>query len=180
MRTNLYAHKPNHRQFHLEIRDNLRGLTFSDRTERIKELQQLLQTRIRFIEGFEVNGVFDKPTKLAVKAFQMRNFLDNHGIIDSHTWKALRQGRRQNLPTLRFTSCGGDVARVQKALSWKHPGFSNGYYFEEIHGDFNLRTEVALKMFQRDQKLVIDGIIGDKTWEAMMALASVMSYIKYL
>ncbi|MEM7555841.1 MAG: peptidoglycan-binding protein [Cyanobacteria bacterium P01_A01_bin.84] len=176
MKTNIHTQNFNTDEFNT----NESNLAIGDRGEGVKELQTLLQTRIRFIEGLEIIGFFGKTTQLAVKAFQVRNFLDDTGIVDSQTWEALKQGRRQNLPVLKFTSCGDDVARVQKVLSWKHPGFSKGYYFEEIHGDFNLRTEVALKMFQRDQQLVIDGIISDKTWEALMALASVISYTQYL
>jgi peptidoglycan hydrolase-like protein with peptidoglycan-binding domain len=52
------------------------------------------------------------------------------------------------------------VAELQELL--RAHGFSLW-----IDGDFGWRTEVAVKAFQRQQGLRIDGIVGAKTWAAL-------------
>ena len=36
-----------------------------------------------------------------------------------------------------------------------------------VDGDFGIATEKAVKAFQKDQGLKVDGIVGDKTWAAL-------------
>lgn len=54
------------------------------------------------------------------------------------------------------------VARMQELLS------AHGFSLR-IDGDFGWRTEVAVKAFQRQQRLKIDGIVGPETWSTLMA-----------
>lgn len=53
------------------------------------------------------------------------------------------------------------VRQIQKALQ------KTGYYKGEIDGKIGLRTKRAIKEFQRAKKLNSDGIVGEKTWEAL-------------
>jgi peptidoglycan hydrolase-like protein with peptidoglycan-binding domain len=66
----------------------------------------------------------------------------------------------QNLPTLRFGSSGNAVRVLQQLL------ISNGYSVR-IDGYFGALTETAVKAFQSRRNLVVDGIVGPKTWREL-------------
>lgn len=42
-----------------------------------------------------------------------------------------------------------------------------GYYQEEVTSNFDIITEHAVKSFQADWKLRIDGVVGLETWAAL-------------
>lgn len=147
----------------------------------VKELQELLKQRVPVITYLEVDGIFGEVTQLAVEVFQYRVFLKQDGIVGDKTWKALYVGQRGDLPVLRLGSQGDDVAKVQNVLKFssftrEYIGF-DGYYFGAVDGDFGSKTEAAVKAFQKDKTLVVDGVIGSKTWEALMELAAIISHI---
>jgi murein L,D-transpeptidase YcbB/YkuD len=64
---------------------------------------------------------------------------------------------RQPLPTLRFGSSGMSVRIMQRLL------VSNGYGVR-VDGIFGPLTEAAIKAFQSKRNLLVDGIVGQKTW----------------
>ncbi len=150
----------------------------------VEELQELLKKRVPIldcIDYLEVNGIFCKTTEVAVKVFQFRVFLEDDGIVGLKTWQALDLGQRLNLPLLRCGSPGNDVARVQNVLKFSpivqdYMGF-HGYYFGAIDGEFGLKTEQAVKVFQEEKELLVDGVIGTKTWKGLMNLAGIISHI---
>lgn len=49
------------------------------------------------------------------------------------------------------------------------------FYVEAIDNDFGVKTEAAVKAFQKDRKLISDGVIGDRTWKALSDFAIVLS-----
>lgn len=64
-------------------------------------------------------------------------------------------------PTLYWGSSGPDVTRVQSRLSdW-------GFYTGPVDGDFSGGTAEAIKRFQANSGLAVDGVVGPSTWEAM-------------
>ena len=66
-------------------------------------------------------------------------------------------------PTLRRGISGSEVRELQNRLvaqGYKLPGYG-------ADGDFGLETETAVKSFQTDKRLVVDGIVGPKTWAAL-------------
>jgi peptidoglycan hydrolase-like protein with peptidoglycan-binding domain len=65
-------------------------------------------------------------------------------------------------PTLKRGSKGDRVLRLQDFLKQEL-----GYNVGPIDGAFGPSTENAVKEFQRDRGLVDDGIVGQKTWEAI-------------
>lgn len=65
------------------------------------------------------------------------------------------------LPTLRKGSRGEAVKALQDTLN------KLGYNAGELDGIFGVRTEGAVKAFQRDNKLAQDGIVGPLTWAAL-------------
>lgn len=146
----------------------------------VEELQRLLEKRVGDVE-LEIDGIFGETTKLAVQVFQNRVFLKDDGVVGAKTWKALDAGQRDDLPELRLNSKAEEVARVQSVLKFnqvvKETLGSDGYYFGAVDGNFGAKTEQAIKAFQKDKRLVADGVIHTKTWKALMDLATRISHI---
>ena len=65
-------------------------------------------------------------------------------------------------PTLRLGSTGYHVVALQQLLN------DHGYLKDGIDGIFGVKTEAAVKKFQSAQGLKVDGIVGPKTWAALM------------
>ena len=67
------------------------------------------------------------------------------------------------LPTLKKGNKGDSVKRLQEKL------ISKGYPLPRYgaDGDFGSETESAVKQFQKDHGLTVDGIVGAKTWAAL-------------
>jgi peptidoglycan hydrolase-like protein with peptidoglycan-binding domain len=65
-------------------------------------------------------------------------------------------------PTLRRGSTGNDVKVLQERL--------NQFGFKlAVDGIFGYITEGAVKQFQQDHHLVVDGIVGSMTWNALLS-----------
>ena len=66
-------------------------------------------------------------------------------------------------------SSKSDIKLVQQKLkNW-------GYYTGSVDGIYGAKTKSAVKLFQRRNGLVVDGIIGDKTLKAMGISSSMLS-----
>lgn len=63
--------------------------------------------------------------------------------------------------TLKIGSRGLDVTYLQQRLTAK------GYGVGAIDGIFGIKTLEAVKAFQAESKLTVDGIVGRKTWGAL-------------
>ncbi|MBD5456221.1 MAG: hypothetical protein HDR23_07080 [Lachnospiraceae bacterium] len=61
-------------------------------------------------------------------------------------------------PTIKYGSRGSDVTYLQQCLTTK------GYGVGAIDGIFGIRTREAVKAFQAEHNLTVDGIVGPKTW----------------
>ena len=64
------------------------------------------------------------------------------------------------METLKRGSKGEDVKMLQRALS--HAGMD-----VTVDGDFGAKTEKAVKEFQKSKGLTADGIVGQRTWDAL-------------
>jgi len=128
----------------------------------VKELQNLLNQM-----GYSLNpdGRFGSQTEIAMREFQEVQGLDPDGIVGPLTWAELLGVR----PTLRLYD-GYDqttpyyydeVMELQDRL--KEKGFPI-----KADGHFGLRTLEAVKKFQKSQKLKPDGIVGSRTWSALL------------
>lgn len=70
----------------------------------------------------------------------------------------VQTGKRE---VLKLGSRGADVTYLQQRL------VANGYYVGEIDGDFGRKTENAVKAYQAEHGLVVDGIVGVRTWASL-------------
>lgn len=66
-------------------------------------------------------------------------------------------------PTIRRGNKGADVIECQTMLT--RLGYDIGK--TGIDGDFGRATEAGVKSFQSDHKLVVDGVVGPMTWDAL-------------
>ena len=68
------------------------------------------------------------------------------------------------LPTLRKGSKNQHVKQAQQLLIER--GYNLGICGAD--GDFGTATDAAVRKFQKDHGLTVDGVIGPKTWEKLL------------
>jgi peptidoglycan hydrolase-like protein with peptidoglycan-binding domain len=108
-----------------------------------------------------ITGTFDVTTELVVKDFQDGAGLVADGIVGPATWQALPAD--PNTPRLARGASGSVVTALQQGLKkYSIPETDPG----PLDGDFGPRTEAAVKGFQQDRTIHVDGIVGDQTWWA--------------
>ncbi len=147
-------------------------LKIGDKGAKVKELQELLNKRIPKTDAIKVDGDFGVNTQAIVKRLQEQFFLKRDGIAGPLTWKSIRANAPVDKPVLKRGSKGEQVELVQLVLK----DGRTGYYKGAIDGDYGVGTEAAVKAFQKDKKLTVDGVIADKTWKALSDLATLLIY----
>jgi murein L,D-transpeptidase YcbB/YkuD len=105
--------------------------------KRDKILKQIRQKHLSPI-SFNLADAQDIPTK-------------------KHLLARYQASNQQVMPTLRFGSTGMTVRILQRLL------VSNGYGVR-VDGIFGPLTEAAIKAFQNQRNLLVDGIVGQRTW----------------
>ena len=119
----------------------------------VKKAQNALKAR--FYDPGPVDGIFGPKTFKAVKWYQSDRGLTADGIVGPKTWARL------DPPTVEKGSKGDAVRMLQQILT------DFGYSPGAVDGDFGTKTEKAVKDFQTDFGLVVDGIVGPKSWAAL-------------
>jgi len=129
-----------------------------------------------------IDGIFGRRTEQAVRDFQVSRSLDVDGAVGLQTWTALLTDQGPTLAaqspvkvaqraaeapaklpaTCKRRSKGKSVSQLQRRLA--ELGFDCG----EIDGSFGARTEAAVKAFQSRRGLQVDGIVGPRTWAALL------------
>ena len=66
-----------------------------------------------------------------------------------------------NYSQVSYGSKGGDVTELQTLLK------NNGYTDLAVDGDFGPKTQAAVKDYQQNNGLAVDGIVGTNTWGAL-------------
>ncbi len=69
-------------------------------------------------------------------------------------------GYPQNIPILSFGTSGLSVRVLQRLL------LANGYGIL-VDGNFGALTETAVKAFQSNRNLTVDGVVGQQTWQEL-------------
>jgi len=139
-------------------------------------LQWLLDSLPVYIApSVTVDGDFGPKTKAAVEDFQNYFGLVVDGIVGKNTFLFLGQRTGPYLPsgaslfgarTLKNGSYGSDVWVLQNRLAStkKTYAMTLGGPADKIFGS---KTKAAVKLFQNDHGLVVDGIVGPHTFYAL-------------
>jgi len=118
----------------------------------------------------ETGNEFDHEVERAVRGFQQRRGLLIDGVVGPATYHVLRGatyhlGSRPLAYLVSSPVHGDDVFALQDRLT------ELGYDAGRPDGMFGPKTEKALRNFQRDYGLVIDGICGPATVRALRQLS---------
>jgi peptidoglycan hydrolase-like protein with peptidoglycan-binding domain len=137
------------------------------------------------IDGdLEIDGVLGERTTAVLRRFQSTRGLDVDGVCGLQTWTALLTGQPEVEPgdspvkggsrapdshpstraKLQRGSEGHEVVDLQRRLLAL--GFDIGHH--EDDGVFGPRTEAAVHGYQESRSLDIDGIVGLRTWTALL------------
>jgi peptidoglycan hydrolase-like protein with peptidoglycan-binding domain len=149
----------------------MRPVRVGDRGAAVEDIQRRLRTLGYDLGITGIDGVFFGRTADAVRSFQLEHDLAEDGLVGDETWAALVDAtftlgdRMLYLRQPYFH--GHDVGLLQGALSAL--GFACGEA-DRIFGPF---TEHAVREFQRNAGLVPDGIAGEDTLRAIVALRHV-------
>jgi N-acetylmuramoyl-L-alanine amidase len=114
-------------------------------------------------------SVFDTTLEHAVRTFQQRRGLITDGVVGRATYQALCDARlefgcRMLSYIVTRPMRGDDVFTLQERL------LELGYDVGRADGTFGLQTETALRSFQRDYGLLVDGMCGPGTLRALRQL----------
>ena len=120
-----------------------------------------------------ISGVYDDATKNAVKEFQYENGLSVTGAVDEQTMAqiyAKADAALGEMPMSEMTKAkpmlhkgdkGAAVSELQVELN------QLGYNAGAVDGVYGPKTEAAVKKFQADNGLVVDAVVGPKTWSVL-------------
>jgi peptidoglycan hydrolase-like protein with peptidoglycan-binding domain len=124
---------------------------------------EILLVMIKLLDYSGIDGNFGPQTQGAVKSFQQGNNLTADGVVGQTTWNALPAD--PNTPRLARGSTGGAVSALQKGLA-AFGGANTSTDPGPIDGNFGPRTESAVRAYQTQQNIAVDGVVGDQTWWA--------------
>ena len=115
----------------------------------------------------DVDGVFGPRTDTAVRRFQQTRGLVVDGVVGPITWAALPL--KEPSPRLARGSTGSAVTALQSVLA-NLADPTTPLYGGAIDGDFGPLTEAAVRAYQSERGLVVDGVVGDQTWLSAVSL----------
>ena len=138
---------------------------------------QVNQAQVRLANvGFykdKVDGKFGFSSYQAVLGFQNVNGLKVDGVIGEKTSTRLYSANALDVNgniaggtyylRLQYGSEGPAVKTVQGNLR------NLGYYLDDVEGKFGWSTFQAVKAFQNDNGLQVDGIVGPVTWAKLVS-----------
>ncbi|HET7658302.1 MAG TPA: peptidoglycan-binding protein [Bacillales bacterium] len=149
-------------------------LSVGDNGQAVKQLQSRLHT-LHFY-NYGVDGIYGPITKRSVKDYQRSHHLTVDGIAGPKTLGSLFASQTRTQPTKtseRVTLQYGDRGQSAKNLQSKLAEL--GYYTYSVDGIFGRLTRNAVRSFQSDHGLVVDGVAGPHTNAALYGQKSAVA-----
>ena len=161
---------------------NPNTLQSGDSGSKVTQLQNALKLLGFYTGG--VDGKFGSGTKKAVMQFQRVNGLTVDGLAGTQTQKLLysqvdsgvsggssssgssSSGSSGFTRTLRKGYTGADVMAVQQKLK------ELGFYSGSVDGVYGTGSIAAVKKFQQQNGLTADGLVGSRTYTALMSAST--------
>jgi len=149
----------------------MRVLRRGDAGPEVAEIRSMLATSGLLPESYATGEpTFDPGVEHAVRTFQQRRGLITDGVVGSATYRALRGasyhlGSRPLAHLMSAPVFGDDVLALQERLT------ELGYNGGRPDAVFGPQTEHALRNFQRDMGMVVDGICGAETVRQLRQLS---------
>jgi len=140
-----------------------------DKSAAVSQAQRALRRTPNL--ALQVDGIFGPLTETATKEFQKQVGLPVTGVVDAATWQALPTGLP--MPVLKRGAKGDVVHNLQTILTmgafdlWKTTP-------QGTDGEFGSNTEASVRAFQKWARIPVDGIVSEKTWNALNALEFVV------
>lgn len=137
------------------------GLKVGSTGDKVIALQQDL-TALGYYYG-DISGHYGSLTQAAVKKFQKAKGISPDGIAGTSTLNAIAKALggsgsgTSSTTALREGDSGSAVLELQTMLK------SLGYYYGSLTGSFGSLTKTAVRKFQDDNNLTVDGVAGLKT-----------------
>jgi peptidoglycan hydrolase-like protein with peptidoglycan-binding domain len=127
----------------------------------VQRLQRIL-VMIKNLDYTNITGNFGPLTANAVKEFQSSAGLTADGVVGPLTWQALPAD--PDTPTLARGATDRSVTALQQGLKKYSTGPGAPTVPGAIDGYFGPKVEAAVRAYQGDRGVTVDGIVGDKTW----------------
>lgn len=135
------------------------GLKVGTTGDKVRNLQLDL-TALGYYYG-DISGHYGSLTQAAVKKFQKAKGIHQDGIAGTSTLnaisKALGGSSSASSSTLREGDENASVLELQTMLK------ELSYYYGDLTGKFGSLTKNAVRKFQDDNDLTVDGVAGNKT-----------------
>ena len=127
----------------------------------VRRLQRIL-VMIKLVGYTEITGAFGPLTTQAVKSFQSTENLTVDGVVGPRTWQALPAA--PDTPILARGATDRSVTALQQGLKKysTDPGAATDP--GRIDGYFGPKVESAVRAYQGERAVMVDGIVGDQTW----------------
>ncbi len=129
------------------------------------------------IPDLTADGIFGNGTRASVVAFQQQFGLAADGIVGASTWNKIMEVHStlgeiiSDIPYPGFLLKRGSTGEYVKIMQEYLNVISNSYTSIPklvADGIFGAGTESAVRAFQREFGLVVDGIVGRNTWDAIV------------
>ncbi|MEV5568743.1 peptidoglycan-binding protein [Spirillospora sp. NPDC052269] len=128
----------------------------------VTTVQYILRAAREASRHLKPDGDFGPKTEHAVREFQEFAKITVDGVVGPVTWGKLTDGHTVKSTVRRGDQ--GDFVRAAQTELVKQGHLSSG----GVDGIFGPKTEAAVRHFQDDVGLTVDGIVGPHTWRALV------------
>ena len=148
-------------------------LRVGDKGEKVEELQRSLRV-LELYEYPELEGFFGTDTRSALMNFQKAHGLEVNGVADAETFEAMDKALDEFYPeinyirNMRLKTVGEDVKALQQVLK------TMGYYGTRPDGIFNANTASAVRTFQFDYGMAVDGVVNERLVKKINSVAATL------